>query len=603
MRPKQKAQGKLHIAVLLALLVVLCYWNSFNSSFHYDDYDIVFDINWETPDYLLHTLRYMPQRFVLFGSFALNYQLNGYNVVGYHIFNVFVHAMNSILIFLIAVRLLGYDSNESSECASDRNILAAFGVGALFASSTALTQSVTYIQGRSSSLCTLFCLASFYCYSVAAGHPGNRAASGSMKGMLLPLSLSTLAFIFACMTKEIGVTLMAVLIVFEFIYVLKCQPKSLARHTIIRLLPFILIPAAALSYRILMYGAIGETRSIRDFWPNLFTQLSVIVTYLRMLLVPVGLTIDHDYPVYHSLAEPRVSASLALLCGLLLAAVASVRRLPTFAFGFFFFSIALLPTTLVPIWDVISEHWMYLPSVGYFLMVGALLRELFRRHEQSPGRRRMAMRAMLFAVFLYAAGTIARNTVWRNEFTLWSDAVQKSPNKERPHTNLAKALAEMGQMEAATDELRIALSIDPYSLEAHNNLGFIFMENGQYDRAIEQFQLTIAVYPDPFNAPPMEIMNVARAFFNMGVAYQQEGHPESALRAYENAVRVSPKLAEAYSNMGTVYLGIGKYEDAISSFEKALSVNPNLEFARKNLDMLAQGNARHDEAADQSPND
>ncbi|UCD58214.1 MAG: tetratricopeptide repeat protein, partial [Candidatus Hydrogenedentota bacterium] len=127
---------------------------------------------------------------------------------------------------------------------------------------------------------------------------------------------------------------------------------------------------------------------------------------------------------------------------------------------------------------------------------------------------------------------------------------------------------------------------DPYSPEAHNNLGFIYMESKEYDRAIEQFQLTIAVYPDPFNPPPPEVFNVARAFYNIGLANQGKGSFESALRAYEKAVRVAPRLAEAYSNMGTVYISLGRYQDAMREFRKGLSINPDLELAKRNLEIL-----------------
>ncbi|MBI5115855.1 tetratricopeptide repeat protein [Candidatus Poribacteria bacterium] len=489
--------------------------------------------------------------------------------------------------------------------------LAAFAVGALFAADTALTQSVSYIQGRSSSLCTLFFLASFYSYCAAAEHDiegtvGDKTgkpvslfaalrkkdSDGVMAGnkimTVFRILSATVTFVLACMTKEIGVTLVAVLVIFEFVYVLRCRARNLRVNTILRLLPFALVLGSVFVARVLLYGAIGEVRSIREFWPNLLTQLSINVTYIRMLLLPIGLSIEHDYPIYHSLSEIRVIYSLALLCGLIVAAVAAVRRMPMFTFGFSWFLITLLPTTLIPIWDVISEHWLYLPSVGYFLMVGGLLENLVRRHLCGNDKKQRDAVAViiLVAIFLYGSGTILRNTVWRNGATLWADAVEKAPNRVRPRTNLAMALADRGETRKAIDELRIALSIDPYSYEAHSNLGTIYSREGEYDRAVEQFQLAIAIFPDPFNPPPMEVMNVARAFYNMGLAYQQMGRFNSALQAYDKAIRVAPQMGEAYSNMGTVYFAMGRHAEAEMSFKKALSINPSLDLARKNLELL-----------------
>lgn len=649
MQSRHKAYARLHIAALLILLVFICYWNSLQASFHYDDYPIILDINWSTPNYLLHALRYQPQRFVVFSSIWLNYALGGLNPAGYHFFNVVVHALNAVLVFLVAERLFrfGFASSLLSpdgkavrtnsrlqgdglntrskeglgeSCVSAR--LAAFAAGALFAVNTALTQSVSYVQGRSSSLCAFFCLVSFYYYCASAEHDidgevesraGTQigfcaalrmtsvdgATAGNRIRTVFRILLATVAFVLACMTKEIGVTLVAVLAIFEFVYVLRCRLGKLRLNTVLRLLPFALIVGSVFSVRVLLYGAIGEVRTIRDFWPNLFTQISVNVTYLRMLLLPIGLSIEHDYPTYHSLFAIRVIASLALLCGLLVAAVAAARRAPMFTFGFSWFLITLLPTTLIPIWDVISEHWLYLPSVGYFLMVGGLLanlfwghhvawcpqnREHFRRNDKK--RRNAVIGIILIAIFAYGVGTVSRNTIWRNGLTLWGDAVQKAPNRARPRTNLAMALADAGETRRAIDELRIALSIDPYSYEAHSNLGTIYSREGEYDRAVEQFQLAIATFPDPFNPPPMEVMNVARAFYNMGLAYQQMGRFNSALQAYDKAIRVAPQMGEAYSNMGTVYSAMGRHAEAEMSFKKALSINPSLDLARKNLELL-----------------
>ncbi|MBI4832324.1 MAG: tetratricopeptide repeat protein [Candidatus Lindowbacteria bacterium] len=320
----------------------------------------------------------------------------------------------------------------------------------------------------------------------------------------------------------------------------------------------------------------------------MFTQVSVNVTYLRMLIVPIGLSIEHDYPLYQSLFEPHVIASAALLCGLLAAAIALIRRFRMFAFGLFWFLIALLPTTLVPIWDVISEHWLYLPSVGYFLAVGALIDKLLTYRDTTVRERRLVTGILLALVFLYGSATIARNTVWRTGYSLWSDAVRKAPGKARPRMNLAKFLGESGDLEGAAEELKMALSIDPYSYEAHTNLGTIYLRKREYDRAVEQFKLALAVFPDPFNATPMEVMNVARAFYNMGLAYQQKGILNSAIDAYEKAIRVAPGMGEAYSNMGSVYMAMGRYPEAETSFRKALSVNPSLRFAGKNLELLEE---------------
>ena len=137
---------------------------------------------------------------------------------------------------------------------------------------------------------------------------------------------------------------------------------------------------------------------------------------------------------------------------------------------------------MFPRYDVLSERNLYLPSLGMYLsaVVGvAVLRRRTaawldrRRPATASSRAPDALALPTFAAMLVvglAAATVARNRLYADPVLFWSDAVRKSPDKARPHTNLGHAWFEAGQIDRALDEFRAALALDPFDPVAQRNL-------------------------------------------------------------------------------------------------------------------------------------
>jgi tetratricopeptide (TPR) repeat protein len=301
------------------------------------------------------------------------------------------------------------------------------------------------------------------------------------------------------------------------------------RRSAVRLLPLVatlaVIPAAVIDFD----KPLDEIATqIEDPIPKatlprgeyLRTQLPVLTTYLRLLLVPAGQNVDHDYPIYRSLFEPRVLLAMVIIaCFGALAWLAwrrssggargdSAARIVSFGIVWFFLTLSV--ESLVPLPDVIFEHRAYLPSVGFFLAVAVAAAWLARSY--APGGARALTAAAVILPIALAAASFHRNRVWESGVALWSDAVAKAPNKLRPRYNLGEALAKKGDPEGAIRQYEMALRIFPLHPESHNNLGAQYYGRGRVDEAIEHFRIAIAVKPD-----------YAEAHLNLGIAYGDKG--------------------------------------------------------------------------------
>ena len=183
--------------------------------------------------------------------------------------------------------------------------------------------------------------------------------------------------------------------------------------------------------------ALGErTEKIqRDIY--LLTEIAVIVTYMRMLILPIGQNLDHDYTLYNSFFTPAVLLSFIFLLIVVAFGVylflRSRRTGSPFAlmasFGILWFFLTLsVESSLVPLQDVLVEHRLYLSSIGAFMVFFAGVFYLIERKKVS--RRSVYILIAAVAVPLVIL-TVARNNLWADELRFWSSVVSESPERER----------------------------------------------------------------------------------------------------------------------------------------------------------------------------
>lgn len=449
----------LHLAIILCAVTVAVYCSAFSGDFHYDDLSAILDNphldRWQT--FVVH-LDHRVRPF-LYATFFIDRSLYGVNPAGYHLLNLLLHLGSGLLVYRILTRAVR----------GERSSVPAW-TALLFLIHPIATETVTYISGRASGLMAFFYLLSFFFYIKASEQ------SEALTLRRLYLSGAVISFLLSIGSKETAVTLPIILLLWDGIIRRLTGPELCAvmssRHR-----PFwiVLLLAAAWAWFHPRYIALAQfSFNIRPFWDHLLSELHAIAYALMLFFTPWNQNFDHDLPLFHSVAQYPLPIDLSLLLAIAGAALFSVRRFPLVAFGLAWFFLQLLPTSLIPRNDLLSERNLYLPSIGLFLAMAAgascfirwLTTAVPRPNPVRFGSASLAALLVLVLCFF----TNQRNQLYRDQMSLWSDAVLKSPHKARPHNNVGRAYAIQGDWDRAIEEFRTAARLDPDFIIAQQNL-------------------------------------------------------------------------------------------------------------------------------------
>jgi hypothetical protein len=423
--------------IIIALLGLLAYSNTFKVPFVFDDRpNIVDNPIMRDLEYFIDPSRAsnfkdyaeypaLKRRYVGHLSFALNYKLGGLDVRSYHAVNLLIHVLNGILIFWLIQLAFRTPYMEGAPLESQSLLMALF-AALVFISHPVQTQAVTYIVQRLTSLTTFFYLASLIAYVQS-----RLTASSARRYILYAVSL--LSALLAMNTKQIAFTLPLAISLFEFSF-FKASNRKRAIFLVPLLLTMLVIPLSYINVdRPIgeLMGDMGEATTIKNI-PRidyLLTELRVLTTYIRLLVLPVNQNLDYDYPVYDSFfALPVLLSFLFLLSifvfGLILFLRSRIKdrssRLVAFGIFWFFLSISV-ESSIIPL-QVIYEHRIYLPSVGVAMAFSAGTFLLYERINSKKAQ--TIITSLLIALpLVFGVAAYQRNKVWKTEIGLWEDVV------------------------------------------------------------------------------------------------------------------------------------------------------------------------------------
>ncbi|MBI5235069.1 MAG: tetratricopeptide repeat protein [Deltaproteobacteria bacterium] len=589
------------------------YSNTFHSTFHFDDkFNIV-------ENYLLRDLtRFWPPlgtRWAGYFSFALNYKINGLNVAGYHLVNTFIHVTNAFLVYLLTLSVFPVIKEAVEDKA---RYMAALTAAFIFISHPIETQAITYITQRFASLSTLFFLLSLLLYVKA------RTGGGVKLRFYIPAVLSA---VLALKTKEISATLPIVIVLYEYAFFTGRESlKKRALYAAPFFIALLIIPLDLLG--IGAESGIAEemrVRQVKDLTllsrqGYFLTEMKVIVTYMRLLVLPVNQSLDYLLHPVHGFPDIGTIASGIFILALIVTAifffiVSKRAQRPLgliIAFGALWFFITLsVESSFIPIQDVMNEHRLYLPSVGAFMAVGALAAHVVKRF----GLNLYKSLAVFFVIVIVplSISSYLRNRVWKDDITLWGDVVKKSPINPRAHVSLGFAYAQAGTFDKAEEQYRLVLDrINPQSAEAQNGLGDLYYKTGRIAEATEAYSRSLANNPDDpyvhYNLAVLYVRNgrvseasselkealrlrpdYPEAHNNLANIYMMTGDIDGAVVSYRSALRLKPDHVDAHYNLGAAYLKKGLANEALAEFEAVLRLNPNDSGAREMVMRLRGG--------------
>ena len=563
--------------LLIAVVAVIIYSNSFNASWHLDDYPSIIE------NYKIKTLSegfkniIFNSRSVCDLSFKLNYYFGETDVFGFHIVNIAIHILSAFMVyFLIKLTLerLGNNGYKNLPLAG----------ALLFVAHPIQTQAVTYIVQRYTSLATMFYLMALVLFIKARMNLLQRNITFFSK-YHFPFYLSSLlCALLAMRTKEIAVTIPIIFLLYDFIF-LKKRNRGL-RDTLIYLLPYFILLLIILVLRVFFvspdFAGIGESidRSFKDTArisriEYAFTSINVVLTYIRLLLLPINQNIYYIYPISSSVFSNHTYLSILFHIGIIISAILIFKKSRLISFGIFWFYITILvESSIIPIRDVIFEHRLYLPSVGIVLSIVGLMRLKFEW-------KRELYTLFSIIIFIFCIACYNRNIVWQNEFTLWTDCLRKSPDSSLARNNLGLAYYKQGNLEKAIKEFNSALKLNLKKQDKaliYNNLYIIYISQAKIDEAMRM--VLMALKTDPFSA---------EAHNNIANIYSHQGKLENAINEYEIALKIKPNMAaEIHYNIGIAYKKSGFMKKAKEEFMYALKTNPNFLPAYQEIESISR---------------
>lgn len=497
----------------------------------------------------------MALRPVAYWTFAFNYRLGGYNEFGYHLVNIAIHLLNAVAVYLLARATLGRMQHEWSSpfLASLVPLL----TGLLFVAHPLQTQAVTYVNQRFTSLTTLFYLSALLLYINART---TRRPTTRWSCYVLALLITVVAM----KTKAIAFTLPFMIFLYDYFF-LEGGWRQRLRWSAPFALTLLVIPGTL--YWLVATDGIDDPRNrfeqsinLANFtgtsqWDYLRTQFNVIVTYLRMFLLPVGQSIIPYFPTAPPFLLPGGGISSFLLLVLLVGGALYLARRAlgrgkrslelVLAFGILWFFITIsMSSSVIPLDAMMLEYRVYLPSFGVILAMTTASAVVVDKG-WLPFRPFIGGAVLILALF--SATTFARNQLYNDRIAMMRDILEKNPS----------------------------------ALSARVALAGTLLENRRFEEALAEYQVILKEIPDDPNM-----------IISYGYALEGTGRPFEAIQQYQKVLDRDPANAFAHGNLGIAYVGLGWFPQAEAELKTALALDPYFGSAREQLASIYEKQGR-----------
>jgi tetratricopeptide (TPR) repeat protein len=488
---------------------------------------------------------------VTFATFALNWRLGGARPLGFHLFNLMLHAGASLLLYLLLEALLG---------ASPPARAVAFAAALVFAVHPLHTEAVSSAVGRTELLAAGFLFAAWILH---------------LSDQQIP---ALICFILALLSKESAVVFLPLVLVGDYA---RGKWKPRVRYA--------LIAGVTLMYLGLLWkvqgGRFGQlTISQLDnplavipaHW-RILNALRVAWKYAGLHFYPAKLSSDYSFnqiPVYkdwrHTL--PALLATLAIV-GLWIWAICKRRSALVLAGGIYLVGFATTSNILMPTGTIMGERLAYVPSAGFCLLLALSWNWLRNRQKL------VALAALTAVVAAFGMRTMVRNQDWKDNVALASAGVRAVPNSAKVHAGLGREFMALGQWDLAATELQTALDIYPDYPDVLAEYGLLEAWRG-HDQAAGRM-MERALYMSQRDNPNYDFMAV-----NYAALLMQTDHMDGALDLLNREIAESPGYARAWSNRAVVHYKQGETAPARADAEAALRLDPGNTQAQNLLRLL-----------------
>jgi len=447
----------------------------------------------------------------------------GLDPLGHHLTSIILHAINTALVVVLALKLLAIVRERASPDASpsflnDRTTLIAAGVtGLLFGIHPVHVESVAWVSERKDLLCALFFLLSIMAYVKYAGsqrsgvrsqkaEESEDAKAGPKTAFINRHYLFALGFfVLALMSKPMAVTLPVVLLIVDWYPLSRIRSLKAVWSAGVEKLPFFALSLASSVLTILAQRA-GKSMVSLEFVPltsRLLVAVQALVAYIQKMLLPLNLVPLYTYPKNVSLLSFEYVSALFLVIGAAAACAVLARKQKIWMSAWCFYAATLFPVLgIIQVGNQpMADRYTYLPSLGPFLITGVGA-AWFSQKALSGERRKLLVRGVgviiaLLMVVCLSYLTAKQTAVWKDSHSLWTYVIEKESGKiPLAYNNRGMVFFKAGKFDQAIADFDQAIDMDPEYAKAYYNRGSAFDKMGALDKAIADYKKTISL--DPF---------------------------------------------------------------------------------------------------------
>jgi len=631
------------ICLALVMLTIAAFWQLKDCGFiNFDDDIYVYEnayiqsgLNWKS---IGHAFSFYFSNWhpVTWLSWLIDYSLFGLNPFGYHLVNLFLHILNTLLLFMILRRMT-------------KALWPSAFVAALFAIHPLHVESVAWIAERKDVLSTFF-------WMLTLGAYGYYVEQRTFRRYLFIL----LFFVLGLMSKSMLVTLPFVLLLLDFwplrrfsevktdqkmqaevlkpaaLEKSKKKPKKKKNEKIavkqllmdrkpteqdfqwLRIYPLLLekvpffvlaIISSVITYIAQCKG--GAVRSIETFSMaiRLGNAFVSYIAYLGKTILPVNLAVFYPHP--ENVVLWQVLGAMLLLMAITIVTIWRVKKSPYLATGWFWYLGALVPVIgIVQVGaQAMADRYTYISLIGLFIMIAWGIPELLKKVKY---RKEILWVASVLCILSFSILTWKQVGYWQNSITLYDHTLNVTEKNSLVQNNRGFAYYVLGDYRQAIEDYSAAIAIKPGYATAHHNRGIAYIALGDHKKAIVDFNHAIALkpaYAEAYNNrgkaysimgdynQALEDINRAitispdnaKSYYNRGVAHFVLGNPKRAIEDFDRAVGIKPDYADAYNSKGAVYYSTGNYRQAVDDCGRAIELKPDFAGAYNNRGLAYAG--------------
>jgi hypothetical protein len=490
-----------YVYLILIVLCFLIYANSLNNAFVSDDITAILKYPLISR---LFSFWLDPSTFLS----SLNYLIGKFNPFVYHLTNIILHSLNTILVFFFLRLFFKSEASFIGAC--------------LFTAHPIHTEAVTWISGRGYLTLSLFILGTYLLYENATG----KSKGFKISHYLLCLLLFSY-FIIQHLSFYFLVPLFLILSDVTFGRWRK-NWKWWIPFFIILILRLILA-RSLVSQRVLQVAKeIGSGVT----WTNpIFNMVYSVFLSLGLILWPAKLTLYHEPAVISSFAlKVGIATLLLLACALPFI----FKKAKEIFLAIIIFILFLAPTySPVMISWLVAERYLYFPSI-VFSIITSFAYDRYVIPMRNVSQKNLILGFFVFFIAGYAVRTVARNEDWKSPERFWRQTVLVSYNSPRAHNNMGDIYSQEGNVEGAIKEFKRAIELKPNYADVYHNLATTYYRKGDLKEAVKLYQQATSFNPELFES-----------HFNLGIIYLDTGELDLAIKEFQKATQIRPEDVNA----------------------------------------------------------